>query len=87
MTRLRILGWAASANPKERDNGHRTGTSTMGSDATPLNRNVPCASVGWMTLHPSTNVLHTRSYDQNQRWKTLRGFTPYGRVKGPRCLP
>ena len=87
MTRLLILGWAASANPKERDNGHRTGTSTMGSDATPLNRNLPCANVGWMTLHPSTYVLQPRLHCQNQRWKTLRGFTPYGRATGPRCLP
>ena len=45
------------------------------------------SSVGWMTLYPSTYMLQTRSHCQNQRWKTLRGFTHYGRATGPRCLP
>ncbi len=47
-------------------------------EAMQSNHNLSYANVGWMTLHPSTNVRQPQILNPNQRWKTLRGFPPYG---------
>jgi len=61
--------------------------SNLGVAAVRRNDNPPRANVGWMTLHPSTNGLWAAGHNPNPRWKTLRGFPPYGRATGPRYQP
>ncbi|AZZ44892.1 hypothetical protein C1896_08225 [Pseudomonadaceae bacterium SI-3] len=57
---------------------------TFSFDAMRPNHNLSYANVRWMMLHPSANVPHATGHNQNPRWKTLRGFPPYGRATGPR---
>ncbi len=61
--------------------------SNLGVAPVRRNDNPPRANVGWMTLHPSTNVLWAAGHNPYPRWKTLRGFPPYGRVTEPRYQP
>ena len=61
--------------------------SKLGVAAVRRNDSPPRAKVGRMTLHPSTNVLWAAGHNPYPRWKTLRGFPPYGRATGPRYQP
>jgi len=76
---------------KGRQGGVGTNWSSLRSNlgAAPVRRNdnPPRANLGWMTLHPSTNVLRAIGRNPSPRCKTLRGFPPYGRATGPRYQP
>jgi len=61
--------------------------SKLGVAAVRRNDSPPRANVGWMALHSSTNVPPATGHNSNSRWKTLRGFPPYGRATGPRYQP
>ncbi len=93
MTRTQTVGWVEPAKPNERSIGHRAGTlrlsrrCTLDFDATCSNHSLPGTNVGWMTVHPSTNVRQPQILIPNQRWKTLRGFPPYGFPTVRRSLP
>ncbi len=89
MTRTQTVGWAEPAKLKEGNIGHRAGTlrpsrrCTWDFDATCLNHSLPGTNVGWMTLHPSTNVRQVLILNPNQNWKTPRGLSRSG---PPACV-
>jgi hypothetical protein len=89
MTRFRTVGWVEPAKPNEQSIGTLRSLLRCALDvaATCLNHSLPVFNVGWMTLHPSTNVPHATGHNPNPRWKTLRGFPPYGPATGPRYQP
>jgi len=86
----RTAGWVEPAKPHERAIGYRhvpsinrmsVGLRRYASQPQPTcNHRVDDAS-------PSTNVPHATGHNPYPRWKTLRGFPPYGRATGPRYQP
>ena len=93
MTRTQTVGWVEPAKSNERSIGRHAGKllpprrCTLNFDATRSNHSLPSINVGWMTLHPSTNARQPLILNPNQRWKTLRGFPPYGFPTVRRSLP
>jgi len=80
MTRFRTVGWVEPGKPNEQSIGiFRSLLRCMDFDTICRTHGLTGFNVGWMTLHPSTNVIHATSHNSTPWCKTLRGFPPYGR--------
>ena len=93
MTRTQTVDWVEPAKPNERRKRRHAGTllpplrCTLDLDVTRSNHSLPGTKVGWMTLHPSTNVRQPQILIPIKRWKTHRGLPPYGFPTVRRSLP
>ncbi len=88
MTRFRTVDWAEPAKPNEQSIGTLRSLLRCALNVAAIClHSLAGLNVGWMTLHPSTSVPYATGHNLNPRWKTLRGFPPYGRVTGPRYQP
>jgi len=89
MTRFQTVSWVEPAKPNEQSIGRFRSLlrCALDFDTIFLIHSLTGFNVGWMTLYPSTNVLHATSHNPAPWWKTLRGFPPYGRATGPRYQP
>jgi hypothetical protein len=80
MTRFQTVSWVEPAKSNEQSIGRFRSLlrCALDFDTIFLLHSLPGFNVRWMTLHPSTNVLHATSHNPTPWCKTLRGFPPYG---------